>query len=298
MGIRLNLGRVGDRQGKTQGPRGRAAVRRAGPEGARDGHLGLHRVHHVSQRGFAAEVDGVLIGFVHDPASIIEIRSRAAQCLRNDQANPALKLQADTAVKLTVKAIAKQGPTVTSTPCPIPDTAATAGVEADCPPRRSSSAPPSVSPPCRRSRPAPAPSGSGKSARTGLHGRAGAQSSSWFRSWPRPRWPRSNEAGRCCGSCSRTRSGTSNLGLLLRPVVVRRRLVPGVALAALVLKTFFGGLAAPVIVETALALVPFAVCALALGSYCSLVSRDLLRLRGWRCRSPSSSAAVPCGRGR
>jgi len=48
------------------------------------------------------------------------------------------------------------------------------------------------------------------------------------------------------------------------------------ALAALLLKAFFGGLPAPAIVAAALALTPFAVCALALGSYSSLVCRDLV----------------------
>jgi hypothetical protein len=52
------------------------------------------------------------------------------------------------------------------------------------------------------------------------------------------------------------------------------------ALAALFLKAFFGGLPAPAIVAAALALMPFAVCALALGSYCSLACRDLFSAMG------------------
>jgi hypothetical protein len=48
------------------------------------------------------------------------------------------------------------------------------------------------------------------------------------------------------------------------------------ALAALLLKAFFGGMPAPTIVAASLALTPPAVCALALGSYLSLVCRDLV----------------------
>lgn len=52
------------------------------------------------------------------------------------------------------------------------------------------------------------------------------------------------------------------------------------ALSALFLKALVGGLPAPAIVAAALALMPFAVCALALGSYCSLVCRDLVSAVG------------------
>jgi len=52
------------------------------------------------------------------------------------------------------------------------------------------------------------------------------------------------------------------------------------ALAALLLKALFGGQPAPAIVAASLALTPFAVCALALGSYCSLVCRDLVSAAG------------------
>lgn len=48
------------------------------------------------------------------------------------------------------------------------------------------------------------------------------------------------------------------------------------ALAALFLKAVFGGLPAPAIVSASLAMTPFAVCSLALGSYVSLVCRDLV----------------------
>lgn len=60
---------------------------------------------------FAAEVDGVLIGFVHDPASIIENTvGSGINAYGTIKLNPALKLQTGTAVKLTVKAIAKKDP--------------------------------------------------------------------------------------------------------------------------------------------------------------------------------------------
>jgi hypothetical protein len=48
------------------------------------------------------------------------------------------------------------------------------------------------------------------------------------------------------------------------------------ALAALFLQAVFGGLPAPAIVSASLAMTPFAICALALGSYVSLVCRDLV----------------------
>jgi hypothetical protein len=58
---------------------------------------------------FAAEVDGVLIGFVHDPASIIENTvGSGIHAYGTIKLNPALKLQAGTAVKLTVKAIPRK----------------------------------------------------------------------------------------------------------------------------------------------------------------------------------------------
>ncbi len=60
---------------------------------------------------FAAEVDGVLIGFVHDPASIIENTvGSGIHAYGTIKLNPALKLQTGMAVKLTVKAIPKKDP--------------------------------------------------------------------------------------------------------------------------------------------------------------------------------------------
>jgi hypothetical protein len=60
---------------------------------------------------FAAEVDGVIIGFVHDPASIIENTvGSGINAYGTIRLNPALELQAGTAVTLTVKAIAKKEP--------------------------------------------------------------------------------------------------------------------------------------------------------------------------------------------
>ena len=60
---------------------------------------------------FAAEVDGVLIGFVHSPASIIENTvGSGINAYGTIKLNPALKLQTGAAVTLTVKAIAKKDP--------------------------------------------------------------------------------------------------------------------------------------------------------------------------------------------
>lgn len=58
---------------------------------------------------YRAEMDGTLIGFVHDPASIIENSiGGGLNAYGSIRLNPNLKLSPGTAVKLTVKAIPKQ----------------------------------------------------------------------------------------------------------------------------------------------------------------------------------------------
>jgi hypothetical protein len=57
---------------------------------------------------FMAEMDGVLIGFVHDPASVIENTiGGGIGAYGSIRLNPALKLAPGTTVKLTVRAIPK-----------------------------------------------------------------------------------------------------------------------------------------------------------------------------------------------
>ncbi|MBN2321811.1 MAG: hypothetical protein JXR49_22220 [Acidobacteria bacterium] len=57
---------------------------------------------------YLAELDGVLIGFVHDPASIIEHAGGIGlNEYGNIRLNPNLNISPDTPVKLTVKAIPK-----------------------------------------------------------------------------------------------------------------------------------------------------------------------------------------------
>jgi hypothetical protein len=58
---------------------------------------------------FRAEMDGVLIGFVHDPASIIENATGSGlNAYGSIKLNPNLKILPDTPLKLTVKALPKQ----------------------------------------------------------------------------------------------------------------------------------------------------------------------------------------------
>jgi len=58
---------------------------------------------------FLAEMDGVLIGFVHDPASLIEnITGSGINAYGTIKINPNLNLAPDTKLKLTVKALPKQ----------------------------------------------------------------------------------------------------------------------------------------------------------------------------------------------
>lgn len=58
---------------------------------------------------YMAEMDGVLIGFVHDPSSIIENSiGGGIGAYGSIRFNPDLKLAPDTAVKLTVRAVPKQ----------------------------------------------------------------------------------------------------------------------------------------------------------------------------------------------
>lgn len=57
---------------------------------------------------YLAELDGVLIGFVHDPATIIENSTGGGiGAYGSIRLNPELKLAPDTAVKLTVRALPK-----------------------------------------------------------------------------------------------------------------------------------------------------------------------------------------------
>ncbi len=58
---------------------------------------------------FLAELDGVLIGFVHSPASIIENATGSGiNAYGSIKLNPSLKIPPDTPLKLTVKALPKQ----------------------------------------------------------------------------------------------------------------------------------------------------------------------------------------------
>jgi hypothetical protein len=58
---------------------------------------------------FMAELDGVLIGFVHDPSSIIENSiGGGINAYGSIRLNPELKLAPDTAIKLTVRALPRQ----------------------------------------------------------------------------------------------------------------------------------------------------------------------------------------------
>jgi hypothetical protein len=58
---------------------------------------------------YMAEMDGVLIGFVHDPSSIIENSiGGGIGAYGSIRLNPDFKLAPDTAVKLTVRAVPKQ----------------------------------------------------------------------------------------------------------------------------------------------------------------------------------------------
>lgn len=60
------------------------------------------------------------------------------------------------------------------------------------------------------------------------------------------------------------------------PLLITIGLCAAPGLAAVLLAAFFGGLPATTIIATSLAMAPFAVCALALGCYVSLVCRDLV----------------------
>jgi hypothetical protein len=63
----------------------------------------------LSDGRYLAEVDGCLIGFVHDPDTIIENSTGGGLSAYGAiQLNPNLKLSADTAVKLTIKALKKR----------------------------------------------------------------------------------------------------------------------------------------------------------------------------------------------
>jgi hypothetical protein len=58
---------------------------------------------------YLAELDGVLIGFVHDPASIIENSTGSGiNAYGSIRLNPNLKIEPDTPMKLTIKALPKQ----------------------------------------------------------------------------------------------------------------------------------------------------------------------------------------------
>jgi hypothetical protein len=58
---------------------------------------------------FLAELDGVLIGFVHDPASLIEnVSGGGLNAYGSIKLNPNLNLAPDTEIKLTVKALPRQ----------------------------------------------------------------------------------------------------------------------------------------------------------------------------------------------
>jgi hypothetical protein len=58
---------------------------------------------------YLAELDGVLIGFVHDPASIIENSTGSGiNAYGTIRLNPNLKIEPDTPMKLTIKALPKQ----------------------------------------------------------------------------------------------------------------------------------------------------------------------------------------------
>ena len=58
---------------------------------------------------YLAELDGVLIGFVHDPASIIENSTGGGlNAYGSIRLNPDIKIAPDTPIKLTVKALPKQ----------------------------------------------------------------------------------------------------------------------------------------------------------------------------------------------
>jgi hypothetical protein len=58
---------------------------------------------------YLAELDGVLIGFVHDPASIIENSTGSGiNAYGSIRLNPNLKIEPDTPLKLTIKALPKK----------------------------------------------------------------------------------------------------------------------------------------------------------------------------------------------
>jgi hypothetical protein len=63
----------------------------------------------LSNGKFQAETDGVLIGFVHDPSSIIENSTGAGlNAYGTIKLNPNLKIEPNTAVKLIIKALPKE----------------------------------------------------------------------------------------------------------------------------------------------------------------------------------------------
>jgi hypothetical protein len=58
---------------------------------------------------YLAELDGVLVGFVHDPASIIENSTGSGiNAYGTIRLNPNLKIEPDTPIKLTIKALPKK----------------------------------------------------------------------------------------------------------------------------------------------------------------------------------------------
>jgi hypothetical protein len=58
---------------------------------------------------YLAELDGVLVGFVHDPASIIENSTGSGiNAYGTIRLNPNLKIEPDTPIKLTIKALSKK----------------------------------------------------------------------------------------------------------------------------------------------------------------------------------------------
>lgn len=63
----------------------------------------------LSTGQYLAELDGVLIGFVHDPASIIENSTGSGlNAYGSIRLNPNLKIAPDTPLKMTIKALQKQ----------------------------------------------------------------------------------------------------------------------------------------------------------------------------------------------